>query len=182
MLLLALKIQVLQGTPFLLLIFFISCLVGEKVVEKSRNRRKDNRHHSNLSEVYCKFIYSFFFSVFFSATKQILCNTNFLFYLILEEIFWCGVLCWCMVWRSLLTWHSLMIDDNESEVRVRATRETERRREKKLLNIKCKCYYNLTYMHSYCSNCTFMHNFTPTNVGIFLIKICKIKEFFIFVF
>ena len=27
---------------FLLLIFFISCLVGEKVVEKSRNRRKDD--------------------------------------------------------------------------------------------------------------------------------------------
>ena len=27
------------------------------------------------------------FSVFFSATKQILCNNNFLFYLILEEIF-----------------------------------------------------------------------------------------------
>ena len=28
---------------FLLLIFFISCLVGEKVVEKTRNRRKDDR-------------------------------------------------------------------------------------------------------------------------------------------
>ena len=136
MLLLALKIQILQGMPFLLLIFLISCLVGEKVVEKSRNRRKDDRLHSNLSEVYQKFIYLFilfFFFVFFLATKQILCNTNFWFYLILEEIFWCGVLCWCMVWRSLLIWCSLMISNSESEVRLRATRETKRRREKKLL-------------------------------------------------
>ena len=48
-----------------------------------------------------------------------------MFYLILEEIFWCGVLCRCMMW------HSLMIDGSKSEVRVRETRETERRREKK---------------------------------------------------
>ena len=33
---------------FLLLIFFISCLVGEKVVEKSRNRRKNDQLHSNF--------------------------------------------------------------------------------------------------------------------------------------
>ena len=124
------------------------------MVEKSRNRRKDDRLHSNLSEVYRKFIY-FFFSMFFSATKQILCNTNFLFYLILEEFFWCGVLCWCMVWRSLLMWRPMMIDDSESEVRVRATRETERRREK---NIK---------IHGYCSNCAFMHKFTPLDVSFF---------------
>ena len=35
-----------QTQPFLLLIFFISCLVGEKLVEKSRNRRKDDWQHS----------------------------------------------------------------------------------------------------------------------------------------
>ena len=116
----------------------------------------------------------FFFSMFFLATKQILCNTNFLFYLILEEFFWCGVLCWCMVWRSLLMWRSLMIDGSESEVRVRATRETERRREK---NIK---------IHGYCSNCAFMHNFTPLDVSFFFffkffyIKMCKMKEFLYF--
>ena len=34
-----------QTQPFLLLIFFISCLVGEKVVEKSKNRRKDDQQH-----------------------------------------------------------------------------------------------------------------------------------------
>ena len=103
----------------------------------------------------------FFFSMLFSATKQILCNTNFLFYLILEEFFWCGVLCWCMVWRSLLMWRSVMIDDSESEVRVRATRETERRREK---NIK---------IHGYCSICAFMHNFTPLDVSFFFFFISK---------
>ena len=32
-----------QTQDFLLLIFFISYLVGEKVVEKSRNRRKDDQ-------------------------------------------------------------------------------------------------------------------------------------------
>ena len=35
-----------QTQPFLLLIFFISCLVGEKLVENSRNRRKDDWQHS----------------------------------------------------------------------------------------------------------------------------------------
>ena len=35
-----------QTQNSLLLIFFISCLVGENVVEKSRNRRKDDRQHS----------------------------------------------------------------------------------------------------------------------------------------
>ena len=32
-------------------------------------------------------------------------------------------------------------------------------------------------MHGYCSTCAFMHNFTPTNVGIFWVKMCKMKAF-----
>ena len=30
-------------------------------------------------------------------------------------------------------------------------------------------------MHGYCCTCAFMHNFTPTNVGIFFVKMCKMK-------
>ena len=39
------------------------------------------------------------------------------------------------MWYSLLmnVWRSLLINDSESEVRVRATRDTKRRREKKLI-------------------------------------------------
>ena len=29
------------------------------------------------------------------------------------------------------------------------------------------------YMHGYCSNCVFIHKFTPTDVGDFLLKLCK---------
>ena len=28
-------------------------------------------------------------------------------------------------------------------------------------------YSNRAYFHDYCSNCAFMHNFIPTNVGFF---------------
>ena len=33
-------------------------------------------------------------------------------------------------------------------------------------------------MHGYYSNCAFMHNFTPTDVIVFLLKMCKICYFF----
>ena len=32
-------------------------------------------------------------------------------------------------------------------------------------------------MHSYYSNCAFMYNFTPTDVGVFFIKMYKMKGF-----
>ena len=32
-------------------------------------------------------------------------------------------------------------------------------------------------MHGYCSNYVFMHIFTPTNVGVFLVKMCKMNDF-----
>ena len=32
-------------------------------------------------------------------------------------------------------------------------------------------------MHGYFHNCAFMHNFTPTDVDVFLIKMCKISTF-----
>ena len=47
-------------------------------------------------------------------------------------------------------------------------------------NIKCTCYNNHTYMHSYCSNCAWMHNFTTTDVGVFLTKMCKRSSLFYF--
>ena len=35
-------------------------------------------------------------------------------------------------------------------------------------------------MHGYCSNCAFLHKFTPTDVGVFLLKLCKMSTFFHF--
>ena len=35
-------------------------------------------------------------------------------------------------------------------------------------------------MHGYCSNYAFMHIFTPIDVGVFLVKMCKMKDFFAF--
>ena len=35
-------------------------------------------------------------------------------------------------------------------------------------------------MHGYCSNCVFIHKFTPTNVGDFLLKLCKSSYLFHF--
>ena len=32
-------------------------------------------------------------------------------------------------------------------------------------------------MHSYCNSCAFMHNFTPTNVGVFWSKCVKSLTF-----
>ena len=38
-------------------------------------------------------------------------------------------------------------------------------------------YSDGAYMHGHCSICIIMHNFTPTDVGVFLAKMCKMKEF-----
>ena len=38
-------------------------------------------------------------------------------------------------------------------------------------------YSDRAYMHGYCSIYICMHNFTSTYVGIFLAKMCKMKEF-----
>ena len=38
-------------------------------------------------------------------------------------------------------------------------------------------YSNHANMHSYYSSCAFMHNFTHIDVGIFLLKKCKISYF-----
>ena len=35
-------------------------------------------------------------------------------------------------------------------------------------------------MHGYCSTCAFMHNFTPTDVGVFFVKMCISQYFFYF--
>ena len=32
-------------------------------------------------------------------------------------------------------------------------------------------------MHGYYSNCAFMHNFTLAEMGVFFVKICKMKGF-----
>ena len=48
-------------------------------------------------------------------------------------------------------------------------------------NIKCTSYGNHAYMQGYCSICVFMYNFTPTDVGDFLLKMCKMDYFLYFV-
>ena len=40
-------------------------------------------------------------------------------------------------------------------------------------------YSNYVYLHDYCSNCAFMHNFTPTDVGVFLVS-AYLNTFFYF--
>ena len=57
--------------------------------------------------------------------------------------------------------------------------ESEVEREK-YIYIKCTCYSNRAYMHGYYSNCAFIYNFTPTDVCVFLLKMCKIGYFFHF--
>ena len=37
-----------------------------------------------------------------------------------------------------------------------------------------------SYLHGYCSYHVYLHIFTPTNVGIFLLKMCKMGTFFYF--
>ena len=50
----------------------------------------------------------------------------------------------------------------------------------KYKNIKYTSYSNRAYMHDYYNTCAFMHNFTSTNVGVFLLKICKMDYFLYF--
>ena len=35
-------------------------------------------------------------------------------------------------------------------------------------------------MHGYCNTCAFMYNFTPIDVSVFLVKMCKISYFLYF--
>ena len=42
-------------------------------------------------------------------------------------------------------------------------------------------YSNRVYMHGYYNIFAFMHNFTPTNMGVFfIIKMCKMNYFLYF--
>jgi len=50
-----------------------------------------------------------------------------------------------------------------------------------IIGLKPVAQMGLDITGPYNSNCTFMHNFTPTDVCIFLVKICKMKGFLYFV-
>ena len=54
-----------------------------------------------------------------------------------------------------------------------------RERERERNNVKIM-YKELQYMNSYYNFCAFMYNFTPIDVGVFFIKLCKITYFFVF--
>ena len=41
-------------------------------------------------------------------------------------------------------------------------------------------YNNHAYMHGYYSIVIYMHNFTSTDVSVFLVKMCKISHFLYF--
>ena len=60
--------------------------------------------------------------------------------------------------------------ESESESRDKRERKTN-----KILNA-----YATVTVHGYCCNCAEMHNFTPTDVGVFSLKLCKISHFFHF--
>ena len=74
-----------QTQPFLLLIFFISYLVGEKVVEKSRNRRKDDQQPKICWFSLClvNFLY-FLFSLCFSRQP----NKSYVILISCFTLFW----------------------------------------------------------------------------------------------
>ena len=63
----------------------------------------------------------------------------------------------------------------------RAVRESacnqRQEREKKITKILNASAIVTVYMHGYRSNCVFMHILTLTDVGVFLVKICKMKSF-----
>ena len=52
-----------------------------------------------------------------------------------------------------------------------------REREKKITKILNVSAIVIVHMHGYCSNCAFMHIFTPTDVDFFWVKMCKMKGF-----
>ena len=56
-----------------------------------------------------------------------------------------------------------------------ATRD--KREKKKITKILNASAIVTVYMHGYRSNCVFMHILTLTDVGVFLVKICKMKSF-----
>ena len=63
----------------------------------------------------------------------------------------------------------------------RAVRESacnqRQEREKKITKILNASAIVTVYMHGYRSNCVFMYILTLTDVGVFLVKICKMKSF-----
>ena len=61
-------------------------------------------------------------------------------------------------------------------IELEREREREREREEERNNVKIM-YKELQYMNSYYNFCAFMYNFTPIDVGVFFIKMCKITYF-----
>ena len=99
---------------------------------------------------------------------------------------WVGVFLFVFFFFAELLW-SLGKRENPNEVESQ-TREKKRewggeRKNNKILNthaIVTMHIYMVTIMHGYYSNCAFMHNFTPTDVGVFLLKMRKIMYLFFF--
>ena len=91
-------------------------------------------------------------------------------WLILWLIFYfvCGSL--CIRGRSKWWWHWFC--------RWRGERKKGAKLE--ITKIMYKSYNNWVCIHGYYSSCIFMHNFTPTDVGVFWMKMCKKSCFLYF--
>ena len=76
--------------------------------------------------------------------------------------------------RREIGWFDDLMEWEKGRVRWEwATRDKEREKITKILN--------RVYMHGYCNNYAFMHNFTATDVSVILVKMCKMKDFLHFV-
>ena len=121
---------------FFVVNFLYFLFVWWKVVEKSRNRRKDDRQPKICWFSLClvNFLY-FLFSLCFSRQPNkscvilISCFTWF-WKKFFDVVFSIDE---CVVFLLMHVWRSLMIGDSKSEERGRATRDIEIKREKKLI-------------------------------------------------
>ena len=68
-------------------------------------------------------------------------------------------------------------EDEERKVTKFVVHEEER---EKRCKPEINKIINTHAMHGYCSNCVFIHKFTLTDVGDFLLKLCKSSYFFHF--
>ena len=67
------------------------------------------------------------------------------------------------------------IEEKKSRGRERESDERE-----KTIKNQIESYRNCAYMHGYCCTFTFMHNFTPIDMGVFWVKIYKMICFLYF--
>ena len=71
-------------------------------------------------------------------------------------------------------------DDGEKMPELVLQMEKREKKRSEMQNINMQSYSNHAYMHSYYSTFVYMHNFANIDVGVFLVKMCKINHFLYF--